>query len=397
MARMRGSTANLTREPATALEAVDADSSWHRSEADLRLLLMTLPEAVLVHSGNRIGFVNQAAQLLFGVDEATLLNQPPTAMIHSESIGAVRDCIAQLRSGIAVAPLTGVRIVRSDGEIRVVEIAGTPMAVLCESSIILVLRDVTDLLQARSELAASHAELQRLLAARERIQEAERRRIARELHDDLQQTLAAIRIDVNAAAQRYPAAPEVKSLLEEAGNLTARAIESTRRIINDLRPQMLEDLGLLPALDALVSQFRRSTGIDCQLHVSEEPGEEDEPISPQVATCLYRVTQEGLRNIARHAKADKAEVRFARMQRGLILLRIVDNGRGMRTGQPRSAESFGLMGMRERVRALGALLRVDSRVGVGTTINVVVPAVIATLAPTLGTIDAQRRRTSDRA
>jgi signal transduction histidine kinase len=266
---------------------------------------------------------------------------------------------------------------------------------LGRNSSLLIFRDVTALIQARRELAASRGELQRLLAARDRIQEAERRRIARELHDDLQQALAAILIDVNAAAQRYPVPPEVIELLDNAGSLASASIESTRRIINDLRPQMLEDLGLLPALEALVSRFRRSAGIDCQLHVCEESDKADEPISPQVATCLYRVTQEGLRNIARHAQADRAEVTFFRMRRGLILLRIADNGRGMRTDEPRSADSFGLIGMRERVRALGALLRVDSIPGGGTTINVVVPSAIAALGPALEVANVRTIRTAD--
>jgi PAS domain S-box-containing protein len=367
-------------------------ASLDQGAVNLRALLMALPEAVVVHVDNRIELVNRAAQVLFGMDETALLKQPPTRVVHADSVKAVRDYLTQLRRGIALAPLAGVRIVRPNGELRIVEIVGTPLKAVHLDAHILIVRDVTDLHHARSELAASHGELQRLLAARDRIQEAERQRIARELHDDLQQPLAAILIDVNAAAHRHPVEPDVRLLLEGAGNLAANSIESTRRIINDLRPQMLEDLGLLPALEALVSQFQRVSGVDCRLQVSEEPSEDDEPISSQVATCLYRVTQEGLQNISRHANATNAEVSFSRMQRGLILLRITDNGRGMRTDQPRSAESFGLIGMRERVRALGALLRLDSCVGSGTTISVVVPAAIAASSPGLEAIHGVKRR-----
>ncbi len=382
-----------TREPHT-LDADSIESVSQVGEANLRALLMTLPEAAIVNVDDRIELVNDAAQQLFGVDEATLLDRPTPNLIHAESVSAIGEFLLSLARGCVPAPLKGVRIARADGEHRVVEIASSLANGLGRNASILIFRDVTALLQARSELAASRGELQRLLAARDRIQEAERRRIARELHDDLQQSLAAILIDVNAAAQRYPVPIEVRWLLDNAGNLASASIESTRRIINDLRPQMLEDLGLLPALEALVSQFRRSAGIDCQLHVCEESGKADEPISLQVATCLYRVTQEGLRNIARHAGADRAEVSFSRMRRGLILLRIADNGRGMRTDEPRSADSFGLIGMRERVRALGALLRVDSGPGGGTTIHVVVPAVIASLAPALEVTNLRKIRST---
>lgn len=381
------------REPQAPV--VDSTGSpSHEGDASLRALLMTLPEAVVVAVADRVELVNHAAQRLFGVDEAALLDQPPTHPIHADSAGAVREYLSLLGSGAVPTPLKGVRIARPDGEHRVVEISCSLVNGLGRNASILVFRDVTALLQARSELAASRGELQRLLAARDRIQEAERRRIARELHDDLQQSLAAILIDVNAAAQRYPVPTEVRWLLDNAGSLASASIESTRRIINDLRPQMLEDLGLLPALEALVSQFRRSSGIDCQLHVCEESGKSDEPISPQVATCLYRVTQEGLRNIGRHAQADRAEVSFSRMRRGLILLRISDNGRGIRADEPRRADSFGLIGMRERVRALGALLRVDSGPGEGTTIHVVVPAAIAAMAPALEVAHLRKIRTT---
>jgi signal transduction histidine kinase len=237
-----------------------------------------------------------------------------------------------------------------------------------------VLRDVTELAEARRALADSHDELQRLVAAQDRVQEDERKRIARELHDDLQQTLAAIRIDLVAIEQRLTTAPQtVTPLLQETSELAANAIDSTRRIINDLRPQMLEDLGLVPALEVLTTQFSRRSGIHCRIREHDDLGR-DVPLPPVVATALYRVAQEALGNVAKHAQASKVWILFTRAVDGRVALRISDNGQGMVMDQPRKPASFGLLGMQERVRALGAALRVHSESGSGTTIEVQVPA-----------------------
>jgi len=351
-----------------------AELALRQSEASLRRLLVMLPEAVLVNTGDRVSFVNEAAQWLFGADEAALLGRSPLTLIHPDSVELVEKRMATVRGGAEAAPPTEIKVLRADGTTRIAESAVTLVADHGGNSILVMLRDVTELTEARRALANSHADLQRLVAAQDRVQEDERKRIARELHDDLQQTLAAIRIDLVAIGQRLTAAPEsVAPLLEETSELAATAIDSTRRIINDLRPQMLEDLGLVAALEALTNQFSRRTGIDCRIREHDDIGR-DVPLPPVVATALYRVAQEALGNVAKHARASKVWVLFKRTTDGRVSLRISDNGQGMVMTQPRKPESFGLLGMHERVRALGATLRVDSESGSGTTIEVQVPA-----------------------
>lgn len=135
---------------------------------------------------------------------------------------------------------------------------------------------------------------------------------------------------------------------------------------------MLEDLGLVPALEALADQFGSRNGIDC--FVSEQgASSQAAPISMAVATCLYRVTQEALSNAAKHAQARQVQIRLERAADGRICLRISDDGRGMSTSAPRKASSFGLLGMQERVRSLEATLLIESRPHAGTTIEVNVP------------------------
>jgi PAS domain S-box-containing protein len=370
-------------------ERYQAEAAVRESEASLRRVLVTLPEAVLVNTGERISFVNEAAQQLFGAGAAALLGRAPLELIHPDSFALVNARFAALRGGTPVAPLTEIKILRADSATRIVESAATLVENRGEASIVMIMRDVTELADARRALANSHADLQRLVAAQDRVQEDERKRIARELHDDLQQTLAAIRIDLVAIGQRLASSPQsVLPLLTETGDLAAAAIDSTRRIINDLRPQMLEDLGLVPALEALVAQFSRRTGIDCRLDAPDDNGQHP-LLSPTVATCLYRVAQEALGNVARHAQASRVRLRFESAATGGVMLRIGDNGKGMLTGQQRKPESFGLLGMHERVRALGASLRVASQPGSGTTIEVIVPS--ASVAAEKSTVAARAR------
>ncbi len=242
-------------------------------------------------------------------------------------------------------------------------------------------RDITEIKVAQAELARSHEDLRLLVAAQDRIQEEERKRIARELHDDLQQTLAVIRIDLSAIADRLETDPtRIGPLVSEVDRLALAAIVSTRRIVNDLRPEMLEDLGLVPALEAMVARFAERAGLSCALYAAADVGEALRQSSAG-ATCLYRVTQEALNNIAKHAHAAVVKVSLQRAGPAHVVLRISDDGIGMNADDKRSPSSFGLLGMAERVRALGGTLTIASKPGEGTTIDAVVPLFGAPAAP----------------
>ncbi len=238
---------------------------------------------------------------------------------------------------------------------------------------VLTARDITAIKQSQLDLQASHAALHRLIAAQDKVQEEERKRIALELHDDLQQTLAAIRIKLGRIGG--PQGGDPASLFQQVGSidaLAAQALASTRRIVNDLRPQMLEDLGLVAALEMLARQFEERTGIRCTVQANAEL--EDMLIdSPQLATCLYRVTQEALNNVVKHAGAASVDIRLVVSSPDWISLRISDDGRGMSVDDRLKARSFGIAGMSERLHAEGGTLQIDSRPGAGTTVEAKVP------------------------
>ncbi|MFM2403093.1 MAG: hypothetical protein RL223_973 [Pseudomonadota bacterium] len=252
-------------------------------------------------------------------------------------------------------------------------------------------RDVTASKLAQSELAASHATLQHLLLNQHHVQEDERKRIARELHDDLQQSLAAIRMYTVAILERMadgrgdPAA--LQAPLARIDQLSADALSSTRRIVSDLRPEPLEDLGLVAALEAMCVQHAERTGTDCTFELA--PGAcEAELGGSAIVSGLYRIAQEALNNVAKHARATTVRLRLDCSPHELVLLRISDDGVGLDRLDPRRTGSYGLRGMGERARALGGQLRVEGRPGQGTTVEILVPIFGARATSSAQAVDA---------
>lgn len=238
---------------------------------------------------------------------------------------------------------------------------------------VLVGRDVTELKRIHAELQASHRALQGLIAAQDQVQEQERARIARELHDELQQGLAAIAMQAAAARQRLhrPDSPADRSLAG-IGRIAAEVIAATRRIVHDLRPQILEDLGLPAALEALAARFTQSQGVACTVETGDLAAAAADHLAT-VAPCLYRVAQEALNNVGKHAAARSVHVALQPAEPGWLRLVIADDGVGMPAPARGTGGHFGLLGMRERLRAAGGRLHVHSQPGAGTTIEATVP------------------------
>lgn len=254
---------------------------------------------------------------------------------------------------------------------------------------VVVARDITAAKQAQADLEDSHRALQQLIAAQDRVQEDERSRIARELHDDLQQTLAAIRIDLAALAARQAGSTGGDpDLIRQIDALAEQALVSTRRIVDGLRPQLLEDLGLVPALQVLVQAFGQRCDIATTLDAPEALGEALQS-EPQLANCLFRVTQEALNNVAKHAQASHVRVRLARVSPTQLSLSVLDDGRGFQPGDLRHGTGFGLLGMTERVRVQGGSVRIQAVGGGGSLLEVLVPFASGS-APALGGADADR-------
>ncbi|MFL6711275.1 MAG: CHASE domain-containing protein [Massilia sp.] len=234
----------------------------------------------------------------------------------------------------------------------------------------------SELRTSQAKLQRSNENLRRLAAHTNNIKEDERRRIAREIHDELGQSLLALRIEADMLAGRTSGhQPRLHARAIATVRQIDATIKSVRQIINDLRPGVL-DLGLSAAVEWQVKEFRRRTGVECQL--IEPHGEVS--VSEQCATALFRILQESLSNIARHAKASKACVELS-LHGGWIAMSISDNGIGI-AHRGRRRGSFGLVGIEERMNILNGVFRLDSVPGEGTTIHISVPANADPVLPT---------------
>ncbi|MDB5853189.1 MAG: sensor histidine kinase [Herminiimonas sp.] len=220
------------------------------------------------------------------------------------------------------------------------------------------------------ELRESKVLLQQLASHQEIIKEEERKRIAREIHDELGQNLLALRIDASMLHARTGSMhPKLNEKAEYALKQIDATIKSVRAIINDLRPPVL-DLGLQAAIEWQLKEFQRRSNIPCQLQVQSE--DFDRCLDEKRATALFRILQESLTNVTRHAKASAVRIEVSRDATRLYM-NISDNGIGMQQNGTKRGNSFGLQGIKERVRMLDGELKLESDPGCGTTLKVSIP------------------------
>lgn len=221
------------------------------------------------------------------------------------------------------------------------------------------------------ELQHSRRQLQLLASHQEMIKEEERKRIAREIHDELGQNLLAIRIDASMLHARSGARhPRLNEKARLALDHIDTTIRSVRSIINDLRPPVL-DLGLQAAIEWQVHEFQRRSGIACAIRAGRD--DFNRAMDERSATALFRILQESLTNVLRHARARHVEVEL-RNEAGYFHMRIADDGVGLKQERVRSDKTFGLQGIRERLRMLGGRLEITSAPGAGTELRIAIPS-----------------------
>ncbi len=221
----------------------------------------------------------------------------------------------------------------------------------------------------QEEIRQSRQQLAALAAHVDEVKEQERRRIERDLHDDLGGNLTALKMMLQHVWKGLPDDPYLSDRYAYIENLLNVSIESIHRISADLRPGIL-DAGLVAALEWLSSEFELQTGIACEFRCKDL----DISLDPRLATTLFRIAQEACNNIRKHAQATGVEIQLHDDGRELQL-EIIDNGCGMPDEQRDSPHSFGIRGMEERVAAIGGSFRMASRPGKGTIVSVRTPAI----------------------
>jgi len=224
--------------------------------------------------------------------------------------------------------------------------------------------------RAEEQLRESHEQLRALSIYLQSVREEERTRIAREVHDELGQALTSCKLDLSWIAGKLPR--DQKPLIEKTRALTAHidsTIQMVRRISSELRPGVLDHLGLAAALEWQANEFQNRTGIKCDVRTNLR----ERMLDQNLSTTLFRVFQETLTNIIRHAGATRVAVHL-KETRSRVLLEVKDNGRGITVGEMFNTKSMGLLGMRERAALLGGVFRIAPLTrGHGTKVTVSVP------------------------
>jgi two-component system, NarL family, sensor histidine kinase UhpB len=247
--------------------------------------------------------------------------------------------------------------------------------------------------RAQERLKKSHEQLRALSVYLQHVREDERIRISRQVHDELGQALTGLKMDLYWLASRLP--KQLRAVREKTKTMSAHidsTIQTVRRISTELRPGILDDLGLVPALEWQAAEFQKRNGIKCEV-VSEVA----EPIlEEELNTAFFRIFQESLTNVVRHANARRVDVRLWE-QDGNLLMEIRDNGRGISESDWTNTRSIGVLGMRERASLLGGELTITGVPEQGTTVSVRIPREQPATTESRNNENTHRRRPRSRA
>jgi PAS domain S-box-containing protein len=333
-----------------------------------RQIVNHVSEAIIsADRANTIVMANPAAAALFGTSVEQMVGSPLGRYIE-EAPGAGEPVdFFRPGSGRAGRRATDYTVTgkRNDGARFPIEgsisraNAGAPFYTV-------VMRDVSERRHVQEKLTRSHDQLRQLSAALQTIREEERTHIARELHDDLGQLLASLRMDLTLLQQADGTPSDSLRLMRGMEDNLLTAITSLRRIATNLRPRALDEGGLYFALQGLRDDFVERYGIPTTLLADEAELRLDDAAS----TAIFRIVQEALTNIARHAQATRVMMNLFRLD-GELLVTIRDDGRGIRPEDMEKAESLGLIGMRERVWAMKGDITIAADEPQGTRIDVI--------------------------
>ncbi|MCK4782123.1 MAG: PAS domain S-box protein, partial [Desulfobacteraceae bacterium] len=308
--------------------------------------------------------VNDSFEKLTGLKKENVVGKKVT-----EAIPGIKDAHPELFDIYGKVALTG--------EETVFEIYFEPLEIWLSISVyspqkgyfVAIIENIADRKLAEEELLKSRSQLRDLSTYLQSAREQERTSIAREIHDDLGQILTALKMDLSWMGKRFP--KNQKPLIEKKRSMLKildAAIKTVKRIITDLRPGLLDDLGLIPAIEWQAEDFQNRSGIACKLTVDPE----DIVMDEERSTAVFRIFQETLTNAARHAKATEI-VASLKEEEGTIELIVRDNGKGITEKQISDPKSFGLMGIRERAISCGGEVKIKGVLGEGTTVTVRIP------------------------
>jgi PAS domain S-box-containing protein len=368
-----GTVEHVIRTGVDVTEHEQAKERARESDATVRALMETAAQAILaITSDGRIALVNASAETMFGYGPQELIGQPMESLMPKR----FAERHISHRTGFFQDPRTrpmgiGLELLgsRKDGSEFPVEVSLSHVPASAGVLAVAFVSDITVRKQWEDALRESESRLRTLSAGLLTVQEEERKRLSRELHDDLNQRLAMLSVGVAEMEAGLPdSARSIKDhLLALEANL-AGVSEDLRRAAYQLHPSILEHLGLAAALESYCEDVAKQGGIKIRFRQRDVP----EHLPEAAALCLYRIAQECLRNIVKHSGASRASIELA-TQGSDLALTITDSGRGFDPAEARKRGGLGLVSMEERVRMVNGTISIRARRGDGARIAIRIP------------------------
>ncbi|MEW6001600.1 MAG: PAS domain S-box protein [Nitrospirota bacterium] len=359
------------------IERNRAEATIEDLKRRIELILQSAGEGIFgLDQEGKHTFVNRAASEMLGCEDRDLLGQPGHSIWHHSKPDGnpypEEECpIYSTYKNGAIFIRDDEVFWRKDGTCFPVRYTCTPIRD-GEKIIgaVVSFRDISKRKKAEEELKKSHEQLRNLSEHLQSIREEERTNVAREIHDELGQVLTVLKMDLSWLANKlYPDHKPLLEKIESMSKTVNSTIKIVKRICAELRPGILDDLGLIPAIEWQVEEFQNRSGIKCDVSINPKSIIVDKELS----TAIFRIFQETLTNVMRHANATEVRVSFEK-KNGNLILEVKDNGKGITEDQILdSSKSFGLIGIRERAHFWGGDVKIDGIPNRGTTITVRIP------------------------
>ncbi len=364
----------MTRCKENTFHKLQEQQALTEREQYLRGISAAVPDAlVMIDDRGRLVFWSAAASRIFGYDAVEAIGREVHTLLaparyHAQSLQGLRH-FARTGHGSAIGAISRLEALHKDGTEFPIELFLSSIRIQERWYAVGVVRDITERKQIETSLEQSRQALRDLAGHLQTVREVECSAIARDIHDQLGQMLTALKIDVARLRPRLTDPDSTTlELLDSITGLLNLMIGTTQNIVVTLRPLILDELGLIPAIEWQAEQFSQRTGVRSILNLTVT----DSGLSPAVSTALFRILQESLNNVARHADASEVRIDLTQAD-GWMTLVIRDNGRGITSSDVENPRSFGLLGIRERAHVFGGQVGIHGEPGQGTTVQARIP------------------------
>jgi PAS domain S-box-containing protein len=364
---VRDKTVNLEAELA---ERKRVEEDLRKSEGKFRAIFDNTSDAMFLFDpkAQKFFMCNATCATMLGYTQEEFLNLDIADIHPGEDLPFIYEQIGEFNRGEHGAR-SDIRFKRKDGSILVADLSPALVAIAGKQYLVISFRDISERKRVEEKLRKSYEQLHHFAVSLQSSREEERSRIAREIHDELGQALTGLKFDISWIGKKLPKGTgELQNKTRSIAGVIDSTIKMVRRISSELRPGVLDKLGLAAAIEWQVQEFHNRTGMKCRL----SPTLEGIKIDGDRSMAIFRILQEALTNVARHAKASGVVVSLC-LESGNLILEVRDNGVGISESALLDPESLGLLGMKERAIAFGGRLNVIGKRGGGTRVILVMP------------------------